>query len=181
MHNPATAKHVRTLALNGRASKVALAEDLGIVNRPEAIAIQVLSEVRNTYAHRVENITKSLADFAETYDEAERYKFIHTMALYPKGLRASHTTSGPIKNIADKYFSASFRVLMHWGLELILNALSEQDAAADRERARREALERGDNPFLQYNLGFGSGTTKLSTLMGLLSTPAKESPAQGGA
>jgi len=136
LHNGAVEKHIQRLNLNGRSSKVALAQDLGILTKAEAKAMQALSEIRNAFAHRVENISGDLVQFAKAMPEADRANFVKTGLMVPEEI---------VDDVEFLWQGESFylhlRMLM-WSIgETLLATLATQDEHATRERRRREWLE----------------------------------------
>jgi len=136
LQNEAVAKHVQRLNLNGRSSKVALAQDLNILTKAEAKAMLALSEIRNAFAHRVENISGDLLQFAKAMPEQDRANFVKTGLMVPDEMGDS------VKFLwREESFYLHLRLLM-WSIgETLLAVLATQDEHAARERRRREWLE----------------------------------------
>ena len=177
LHNEAVARHVQRLNLNGRSSKVSLAQDLGILTKAEAKAMLALSEIRNAFAHRVENISGDLVQFAKAMPEQERASFVKAGLMVPDEM---------INNVKFLWREESFylhlRPLMWSICESLLAVLATQDEHAARERRRREWLEQaakaGEKHFTLADL-YNHGPallagTPLPLKMGSLDEPAPE-------
>lgn len=136
LHNDAVEKHIQRLNLNGRSSKVALAQDLGILTKAESKAMLALAEIRNAFAHRVENISGDLAQFAKAMPEQDRANFVKAGLMVPEEMVEG------IKFLwGEEAFHLHLRPLM-WSIgESLLAVLATQDEHAGRERRRRVWLE----------------------------------------
>ena len=72
LDTPELQRHLARLNLNGRTGKLQLAIDLGVIDQIVASKIRAISEIRNTFAHDVTIINKSLIDIIESMSERQR-------------------------------------------------------------------------------------------------------------
>lgn len=138
-HNPILAEHCARLGLEGRAGKLNLAVDLGILAKTERTAFQALANVRNTFAHHVQNIERTLEKFALSLEEAQRTKLVKEALQVPKEIeeKVQFLWSDPGS------VSLTFRKLLWTAGSMLLEGLAAQDFKAEVEAERRKRLESG--------------------------------------
>lgn len=72
LDTPELQRHLARLNLDGRTGKLQLAIDLGVIDQIVASKIRAVSEIRNTFAHDVTIINKSLIDIIDSMTERQR-------------------------------------------------------------------------------------------------------------
>lgn len=140
LHNPAINDHCESLNMGGRTGKVALAKALGIIGETERRTFFALTEIRNAFAHRVENIAGNLQDFGARLEPRRLEQFLKACLTIPEQLedKVSFLWRDPSP--------ALLRTYMWMGGNNLLISLAYQDEAAEKERARRRALESASRP-----------------------------------
>lgn len=135
LHNEAINSHCESLNMSGRSGKVALAQSLGIIDEAEKKTFLALADVRNAFAHKLENISGNLQDFASRLDPQRLEVLLKACLTVPKHMenQVSFLWRNPQPAILRQY--------MWIGGSNLLIALAFQDQAAEKERARRHALE----------------------------------------
>lgn len=71
LHNEKVRDHIATTS---QANRLKLATQLGILPKLEAGQLKQISEIRNGFAHRVANVSKSLEEYVEGLDAGNRGK-----------------------------------------------------------------------------------------------------------
>lgn len=138
LQNDAVKRHCERLNLSGgRVSKLGLAEDLGVLTDAERKSFTVLADIRNTFAHRVENIGGNLESFARQLTDNTYESMVRAILMVPPEM---------VKDVrflwAPKDMHAwMFRTQMWLGATLLLTALAKQDRHASAEAQRRKDLE----------------------------------------
>lgn len=138
LQNDAVKRHCERLNLSGgRVSKLGLAEDIGVLTDAERKSFAVLADIRNTFAHRVENIGGNLESFARQMPDNTYESMVRTILMVPTEM---------VKDVrflwAPKDMHAwIFRTHMWLGATLLLTALAKQDRHASAEAQRRKDLE----------------------------------------
>ncbi len=137
--NAVLAEHCARLGLEGRAGKLNLAVDLGILTPTERAAFQALAYVRNTFAHHVRNIERTLEEFAFSLQDFQRTKLVKEALQVPKEIeeKVKFLWTDPAS------VSLTFRKLLWTGGSMLLEGLAEQDRKAEVEAERRRRLESG--------------------------------------
>lgn len=135
LHNAAVSDHCQYLNINGRTGKVALAQSLKLIDDAEKKTFLALADIRNSFAHRLENIAGNLSDFASRMSADQLSKIFKACLTIPKGM--DDDLSFLWKNPNPKFL----RLYMWMGGNTILVSLAFHDQAAEVERARRAALE----------------------------------------
>lgn len=140
MHTPAINDHCESLNMNGRSGKVALAEALGIIDDTERKTFLALADVRNAFAHKVENIAGNLHEFGARLEPQRLENLLKACLTVPKQLddKVSFLWRDPSPALLRSY--------MWMGGNNLLISLAYQDEAAEKERARRYALESASTP-----------------------------------
>lgn len=135
LHNPAINDHCESLNVNGRSGKVALAEALGILDGTERKTFLALADIRNAFAHKVENIAGNLHEFGARLEPQRLENYLRACLTIPKQLEdeVSFLWRDPSPSL--------LRLYMWMGGNNLLISLAYQDEAAEKERARRYALE----------------------------------------
>lgn len=135
LHNPAMNDHCNSLNMNGRSGKVALAEALGLIDEAERKTFLALAEIRNAFAHKLENISGNLEDFASRLEPQRLGNLLKVCLTVPKRLEDK------VSFLWRDSQPGFLRPYMWMGGNNLLVTLAFQDQAAERERARRHALE----------------------------------------
>lgn len=140
LHNPAINDHCESLNVNGRSGKVALAEALGILDGAERKTFLALADIRNAFAHKVENIAGNLHEFGARLEPQRLENLLKACLTIPKQLedKVSFLWRNPSPALLRSY--------MWMGGNNLLISLAYQDEAAEKERARRYALESAITP-----------------------------------
>lgn len=153
LQTDAVRRHCERLNLSGgRVSKLGLAEDLGLLSDSERKAFSALADIRNTFAHRVENINGDLKAFAAQMPEKVFENTVKAVMLIPADI------ANDVRFLwhpqTDKV--SMFRYFMWSGASLLLNALALQDKRADAEARRRNEVEQAAKAYregMPFNLG----------------------------
>lgn len=140
LHNPAINDHCESLNINGRSGKVTLAEALGIIDDTERRTFMVLADIRNAFAHKVENIAGNLHDFGARLEPDHLQNILKACLTVPKQLEEK------VGFLWRNPSPALLRSYMWIGGNNLLISLAYQDEAASKERARRYALESASTP-----------------------------------
>jgi hypothetical protein len=91
--------------LNGRPSKIDIAQSLNVISSEDRNFIEALSKIRNRYAHNIRNVTRDVKDMCAD--------FCRTDAKFYEKLLRVDTTSLDIPNDALKFFiMISFSVFL---------------------------------------------------------------------
>jgi hypothetical protein len=140
LHNSAINDHCESLNMGGRTGKVALAKALGIIGEAEHRTFLTLTEIRNAFAHRVENIAGNLHEFGGRLEPRRLEQFLKSCLTVPEQLedKVSFLWRNPSP--------ALLRTYMWMGGNNLLISLAYQDQAAEKERVRRYALESASGP-----------------------------------
>lgn len=153
LQTDAVRRHCERLNLSGgRVSKLGLAEDLGILSDAERKAFAALADIRNTFAHRVENINGNLTDFASQMPERAFETTVKAVMLIPPDVANDvrflwHPQSDKV---------GLFRYFMWCGASLLLNSLAQQGKHAEAEAQRRKDVERAAEAYkngMPFTLG----------------------------
>lgn len=138
-HNQVLAEHCSRLGLEGRAGKLNLAVDLGVLTKPERTAFQALAVIRNSFAHHVESIERSLEDFANSLPLDLRQKTLREILQVPTEIE-DH-----VKFLwePEEILAPLFRKMMWTAGSMLLQGLAMQDVKAEVEAERRKSLEDG--------------------------------------
>jgi hypothetical protein len=140
LHNPAINDHCESLSMGGRTGKVALAKALGIIDEPERRTFLALAEIRNAFAHRVENITGNFHEFGARLEPRRLQQYLKDCLTVPDPL------ADKVSFLWREPSPALLRAYMWMGGNNLLISLAYQDEAAEKERARRSALESASKP-----------------------------------
>lgn len=136
LQNGSVREHCERLSLDGRAGKLGLAEDLGILRAEERRAFSTLAFVRNTFAHRVANIAADLESFSKTLPEQEIAKLCKAAMMVPKDMEDK------VKFLWEPpSVHKTFRYLLWASGSILLHTLATQDMHAETEAQRRKDLE----------------------------------------
>lgn len=125
LDTPELQRHLAGLNLDGRTGKLQLALDLGVINQIVASKIRAISEMRNTFAHDVTIINKSLNDIIESMTEHQRTELaVRLLRMDGVGLESS----------SELDFSGSQSRFMLWyggglALGLLARAFDKNEAS----------------------------------------------------
>jgi len=138
--NEAVVGHCERLGLDGRAGKLSLAQDLGVLQKDEARAISAMAFVRNSFAHRVENIEGDLTNYVQELPKEEMHRLVKHLLMISKELeqQVDFVWKG-------KHTAGLFRHIMWSSGALILDTLARHDmkAEAEAEADRLKRIEQG--------------------------------------
>jgi hypothetical protein len=140
LHNSAINDHCESLNMNGRSGKVALAQALGIIDGTERKTFLALADIRNSFAHKVENITGNLHEFGARMEAPRLDNLLKACLTVPKQLEDK------VSFLWRNSSPALLRTYMWMGGNNLLISLAYQDEAAEKERERRYALESASTP-----------------------------------
>ncbi|MFG6459069.1 hypothetical protein [Roseateles sp. BYS96W] len=132
LHNELMFDHVSGLSQSARLN---LCEKLGILKKDERLILAKLAHVRNQFAHRVENLSKSLQEYVDgltPYQKVELSNHLLTLEGDDRHKEADDFS----------WLGKAFRRILLDAVILPLAALSTKDAQAEMERERREFFER---------------------------------------
>lgn len=103
------------LNMNGRSGKLALAEDIGLIDRELKKSIEKIFEIRNSFAHKLSCVDKTLYDYYQGVDD----KGAMLNAILPFYSRDDKN------NEADLKIEMSLELFLIVGFALILKKLSD--------------------------------------------------------
>lgn len=138
LQHEAMRDHCDRLSLVGRSGKLDLAVGLGVLKPEEAKAFAVLAEVRNRFAHRVENINSNLEAFARALPKGDLPNYLCTVMMVPKEDQKEVEFLWQTEHAATL-----FRYTLWMGGSMVLDALATQDANAEAEAARKSSWRSG--------------------------------------
>lgn len=125
LDTPELQRHLARLNLDGRTGKLQLALDLGVIDQIVTSKIRAISEMRNTFAHDVTIINKSLNDIIESMTEHQRTELaVRLLRMDGVGLESS----------SELDFSGSQSRFMLWyggglALGLLARAFDKNEAS----------------------------------------------------
>lgn len=162
LQNNAMRDHCERLGLAGRAGKIALAEDLGVLQADECKAFGVLADVRNRFAHKIANIRGDLQTFAAALHPGERARICQTAMMIPRERTTYFAFLWNNENMV-----LLFRHVLWLSGSMLLDALATQDAHAEAEATRRDWMETAHQQFAlaQKRMRDSHGTVPLSEFL----------------
>ncbi|RZU02171.1 hypothetical protein [Rivibacter subsaxonicus] len=132
LQNDVMREHCDRLNLVGRTGKLDLAVGLEALKPVEASSFAILAEVRNRFAHRVENINSNLETFARSLPKGDLPRYLRTVMMVPK------ESQKEVEFLwASEHAPRLFRHVLWTGGSMVLDALATQDAKAEAEAKRR--------------------------------------------
>lgn len=133
LQNDVMREHCDRLNLVGRTGKLDLAVGLQVLKPEEASAFAILAEVRNRFAHRVQNINSNLETFARSLPKGDLPRYLRTVMMVPK------ESQKEVEFLWEtEHAPRLFRHVLWTGGSMVLDALATQDAKADAEQTRRD-------------------------------------------
>jgi hypothetical protein len=144
LHNDALFEHFSNA---GQAVRLNLCVKMGVLQESEAGPLRALATTRNQFAHRVENLEKSLAEYVDGLKGTQKMELVNRLLNLEgkESAKEKDDFSGLPKAIRTMLFDMALNPLL---------LLSWQDQAAERERERRklEELTGGARPFALSDL-----------------------------
>ncbi|TXL62465.1 hypothetical protein [Zeimonas arvi] len=137
---PELAKFVGALHLGGQNGLGELAFALNLLTAEERAFVKELSGLRNRFAHRIENIDRTLTEYVRSLTPHERREQMNAIMLLKDAspaLSREYWESGPLVDVLAK----SARELIWWGLAIFSGAILVNTVRADDKHLRQKAAE----------------------------------------
>lgn len=137
LHNEAVLAHIEKLNLaGGRTGKLDLAESLGVLTKLEKKAFATIANVRNSFAHKVANITNDLPTFAASMKDGELESIQKGLLMIPQ-----ESEKETVHLWRGKHVAPFLRLTLFRSATWLLHALARQDQHAQVEFERGKWLE----------------------------------------
>jgi hypothetical protein len=153
LHNEGLFEH---FAQAGQGTRLNLCVKLGVLREGEVGPLRVVAQVRNQFAHRIENLEKTLAEYVDGLRPDQKVELVNRLHNFQgkDSVKASADFSG---------FGMVFRsTLFELALSpLLLLAWQDETAEREREREKLENAQRLAGPFtLAYLFRTDNGEVK---------------------
>jgi len=134
-------EHISRLNFDGRAGKLVLAQNLGVLDSSSINALRALSACRNSFAHRISNIGATLEAFGESLDATNKLALARKMGfLEPDDERAERAAGFP-------GFGAKLRQRLWFSTACALASLANAQLRTELVQLRRQQV-RAERPSL---------------------------------
>lgn len=143
--------------------KVELASTLGLIGDQDRRLLRFLSELRNTFVHRIENVTLTLQEYIAARDRNQRRNFVNTFSAEP----TEHTTRVILSHPRRSIWFFSLLLLMHLRIQFEALQVIRGAPGIDRTEFVREIRELNDdmagspNGLMRTRLGARRATSLL--------------------
>lgn len=131
LHNDLMFDHVSGLSQSARLN---LCEKLGLLQKNEKLILDSLATVRNQFAHRVENLSKTLQEYVDGLTPYQKVELSNRLLMLEGNDRHKETDD-------LNWLGKAFRRIISDAVILPLAVLSTKDAKAELERERRAFFE----------------------------------------
>lgn len=131
LHNELLFDH---LSGQRQSARLQLCGKLGVLSKQEQSILEALAQIRNQFAHRVENLSRTLVDYFVSLPVANQVRLANTLLMYEGDDR--------YKECDDlSLFVQTFRESLHTATVISLSVLSTKRLTAEAERMRHLWLE----------------------------------------
>ena len=139
LHNEAITAHVDKLNLDGgRTGKLDLAESLVVLSAIERKAFGTIANIRNRFAHKVENITLDLETFGRSLQQGELEGMQKRLLMIPQEAEKESERLS-----RGEHVTRFLRLTLFLSGSWLLSALAYQDQEAQVEAERRKFWQPG--------------------------------------
>lgn len=128
--------HLNNEKLRGHLSKLGneqrlhLAVTLGVLEKEDALILGRLATIRNSFAHRVENLTGSLQTYVSSLNRDQKVEALQNLFRLPNGKKVGNTVN-------VDFLLNGFRDVLLDAVMLPLISLSNHDDSVSKEHQRR--------------------------------------------
>lgn len=117
-----------------QSTRLKLCLKLGLLDKGEVAILEILSTTRNQFAHRIENLERSLADYVEQMPNGQKASTVNRFVPFEAKDRLSDKSN-------FLWLPTRFRTLLFDVVALPLHSLAMKDLEGERERERRAFRE----------------------------------------